>query len=396
MPATLSYPGVYIEEIPSGVRTIIGVATSITAFVGRAARGPVNDPIRIQSFSDYVRVFGGLSELSTMSYAVQQFFLNGGTDALIVRVHRAGARAQLNLPTGGGPLIIEADNEGEWGNNLRATVDHDTKGNIPPATDNTEFNLLIEEMVPGSTTEVAQSETFLNVSSDAASPRFIKTILDQDSKLVSLPGNVPDRPNPGVINATANSGSDGNTILDAQINPVAPNKDGMFALEKADLFNLLCIPPLDRDTDISAGTRDAAAKYCSDRRALFVVDPPVAWNDIATAEAGVSTPLTFMTQEQKRRSFLPTCQDAGPAQGKSLDHFRTLWRDCGHYGANRYYQGSLEGPGRSGSDHHRCSRASRQDDGRRKWPAESSGPELPANVPCHRPRGLGSADFGWR
>src|SRR5688500_7655868 len=102
MPATLSYPGVYIEEIPSGVRTIIGVATSITAFVGRAVRGPVNDPIRIQSFSDYVRVFGGLSELSTMSYAVQQFFLNGGTDALIVRVHLAGARAQLNLPTGGG------------------------------------------------------------------------------------------------------------------------------------------------------------------------------------------------------------------------------------------------------------------------------------------------------
>lgn len=321
MPATLSYPGVYIEEIPSGVRTIIGVATSITAFVGRAVRGPVNDPIRIQSFSDYARVFGGLSELSTMSYAVQQFFLNGGTDALIVRVHRAGARAQLNLPTGGGPLVIEADNEGEWGNNLRATVDHDTKGNIPPATDNTEFNLQIEEMVPGSTTEVAQSETFLNVSSDAASPRFIKTVLDQDSKLVSLPGNVPDRPNPGVINATANSGSDGNTILDAQINPVAPNKDGLFALEKADLFNLLCIPPLDRDTDISSGTRDAAAKYCGDRRALFVVDPPVAWNDIATAEAGVSTPLTFMTRSKNAAAFFPRVKMQDPLKENRLITF---------------------------------------------------------------------------
>lgn len=47
MPVTLSYPGVYIEEVPSGVRTITGVATLITAFVGRARRGPVNDPVRI-------------------------------------------------------------------------------------------------------------------------------------------------------------------------------------------------------------------------------------------------------------------------------------------------------------------------------------------------------------
>ena len=38
MPATLTYPGVYIEEVPSGVRTITGVATSITAFVGRAKK----------------------------------------------------------------------------------------------------------------------------------------------------------------------------------------------------------------------------------------------------------------------------------------------------------------------------------------------------------------------
>ena len=57
MPAALTYPGVYIEEIPSGVRTITGVATSITAFVGRASRGPVNDPTTINSFADYERTF---------------------------------------------------------------------------------------------------------------------------------------------------------------------------------------------------------------------------------------------------------------------------------------------------------------------------------------------------
>ena len=49
MPIAPTYPGVYIEEIPSGVHTITGVATSITAFVGYTARGSVNAPVHIFS-----------------------------------------------------------------------------------------------------------------------------------------------------------------------------------------------------------------------------------------------------------------------------------------------------------------------------------------------------------
>ena len=99
MPVIPTYPGVYIEEIPSGVRTITGVATSITAFIGRAKRGLVNEPVRIQSFSDFDRQFGGLWTKSTMSYAVQQYFLNGGQDAIIVRVHNGATTANLSLST---------------------------------------------------------------------------------------------------------------------------------------------------------------------------------------------------------------------------------------------------------------------------------------------------------
>src|SRR6266700_2399370 len=86
MPAALSYPGVYIEEIPSGVHTITGVATSITAFVGGAERGPDNEPIIIFNFSDFERVFGGLSLANNLGFAVRDFFLNGGSQAIIVRV----------------------------------------------------------------------------------------------------------------------------------------------------------------------------------------------------------------------------------------------------------------------------------------------------------------------
>ena len=86
MPTTLSYPGVYIEEIPSGVHTIVGVATSITAFVGRAPSGPIDKATVVNSFADYDRIYSGLITNFTMGFAVRDFFVNGGTQAVIVRI----------------------------------------------------------------------------------------------------------------------------------------------------------------------------------------------------------------------------------------------------------------------------------------------------------------------
>src|SRR5207248_5024740 len=120
MPAALSYPGVYIEEIPSGVRTITGVPTSITAFVGRAVKGPVDEPQRISSFADFGRIFGGLWSGSMMSYAVQQYYQNGGSEAVIVRVDNGAGRATLTLPSGPG---LQASSKGAWGSTMRARVD---------------------------------------------------------------------------------------------------------------------------------------------------------------------------------------------------------------------------------------------------------------------------------
>jgi phage tail sheath protein FI len=94
MPVTPTYPGVYIEEIPSGVRTITGVATSITAFIGRAKHGPTdknpnkdNRAVTINSFADFERIYGGLWRYSSLGYAVRDFFLNGGSQAIIVRLY---------------------------------------------------------------------------------------------------------------------------------------------------------------------------------------------------------------------------------------------------------------------------------------------------------------------
>lgn len=86
MPPTLTYPGVYIEELPSGVHTITGVATSIAAFVGWAPQGPVNEAVLVQSWPDFAATFGGLNSGSNLGYAVNQFFDNGGQQAYIVRI----------------------------------------------------------------------------------------------------------------------------------------------------------------------------------------------------------------------------------------------------------------------------------------------------------------------
>jgi phage tail sheath protein FI len=117
MPVALSYPGVYIEEVPSGVRSITGVATSITAFVGRALRGAIDSdaksPVRVNSFADYERHFGSLANDCPMSFALFHYFANGGSDALVVRVHNTAVAAQTAVPIAG---LFLAASPGAWGN----------------------------------------------------------------------------------------------------------------------------------------------------------------------------------------------------------------------------------------------------------------------------------------
>src|SRR6185369_9498242 len=133
MTVPISYPGVYITEIPSGSHTITGVATSITAFVGAASRGPADVPVTIFSFADFERTFGGLSRTSGLGYAVRDFYQNGGGEALIVRlVHMAvdkdgkvieddpsnAVTATLDV----GALKLAATGPGAWGDALQVEV----------------------------------------------------------------------------------------------------------------------------------------------------------------------------------------------------------------------------------------------------------------------------------
>src|SRR5690349_17166254 len=120
----VTYPGVYIQEKSSGVHTITGVATSIAAFVGYTRKGTVDKAVAITSYADFERSHGGLTRDSPVSYAVRQFFLNGSTQAYIVRVASGYATATWTLNDAGGTVLTaSASSPGAWGNDLRLSVD---------------------------------------------------------------------------------------------------------------------------------------------------------------------------------------------------------------------------------------------------------------------------------
>ncbi|MEE4594982.1 phage tail sheath C-terminal domain-containing protein [Streptomyces sp. DSM 41524] len=191
MPTPAGYPGVYIEELPSSVRTIASVTTSVTAFVGHTRRGPLNTPVRITSFADFERRFGGLTSQSAVGYAVHQFFGNGGTVAVVVRVTKAGTgkAACVTLESTEGhsecPVLeVHAKEPGHWGSGLRLAVDYDT-----PCPEET-FNLHVLDA------RGTSRESFANLSMDPAHGRHAETVINAGSALIRVKAVGEGRPDP--------------------------------------------------------------------------------------------------------------------------------------------------------------------------------------------------------
>ncbi|HVF59188.1 MAG TPA: phage tail sheath C-terminal domain-containing protein [Thermoanaerobaculia bacterium] len=105
MPGTPSFPGVFLEEVATGARSIEGVATSVAAFVGTFPQGPLDRPVQVLSLADVGRVFGDLDGASAACHGVQQFFVNGGAAAYVVRVGAATAAALCGVRADGTGLF---------------------------------------------------------------------------------------------------------------------------------------------------------------------------------------------------------------------------------------------------------------------------------------------------
>jgi phage tail sheath protein FI len=207
MSVSVSYPGVYIQEIPSGVHTITGVATSIAAFVDTFSAGVMNKAIQLFSFADFERAFGGLSSNSEASYAIQQFFLNGGTQAYAVRVSSAGtggsppfaaaaagigvAAAATGTPTP--VLVATAVNPGSAGNLVAIDIDY---GMIQaPTSTNAPFNMTVTQFatVNGSTSPAA-TEVYQNLVLDPTQSNDARATVNAVSQLIILSNEVAGPP----------------------------------------------------------------------------------------------------------------------------------------------------------------------------------------------------------
>jgi Bacteriophage tail sheath protein len=278
---TPSNVGLQVAEERGPDHSISRLPTARTAFVGRTLRGPVNLPVLIKSFLEFQHVFGGLWQPSLLGYAVEQYFDNGGREALIVRVVNGARAATLTLKAGDETLELQALRPGtrEF---LRASVDFDNVGPEEAGV----FNLTVQRVRAQGTGQVDDQEIFHRLSVLAADERFFPKAIAQ-SALIRLIGSVPvqrpDRtldPASGLATAYVNSnldGDDGAPLTDYDLIGSSANRTGVFALGHAESFNFLCIPPLSRDRDVGPSALLVAGRYAKERRALLIVDPPSSW-----------------------------------------------------------------------------------------------------------------------
>ncbi|WP_257385956.1 phage tail sheath C-terminal domain-containing protein [Tahibacter caeni] len=294
----LSYPGVYINEVSSGVRTITGVATSIAAFVGFTRKGALDKAVSVTSFADYERLYGGLDRDSPVSYAVRQFFMNGGTQAFVVRVVKDPLAASLTLNDAAIPVLtVEASSAGSWGDALRISIQHTGVRN--PDGD---FNLVVSQLQPDGA--IATLETHRNLTMNPESPQFVKAVVNAASTQI----RVDTVGSPAYPAGLAISGAPAFPLAAAADGIIAGTVDGQFP------FSLL-LPTVgwaDMATLVAAVDAAITAAGVASHLAVFESD--------ADGVAGAGGHLTLQSQHTGAQSsvFVATGALGGLARTLAL------------------------------------------------------------------------------
>lgn len=332
-----TFPGVFIEEIPSGVRAITGVPTSVAAFVGRTPIGPVNSPVIVNSFGDYVRAFGGLNADSSVSYAVSDFFQNGGGQAVIVRLYQAPAESPpidgfARVVIGGTPssdqFTLRAASQGDWANDITVTVSVldpafavivSSPAGTPQAADaqlaaiatllgldttiESDYQDNLETIFSLTITHGSTSETISNLTlgpgarqasqvlkAGKSESQFVvwdSGLADAGTKITTIVPEIQPSPLVDSVEFLADGQGTASDFLSAATYAGtvdgSGNKSGILALDNTDIFNVLCIPPDKRSAADPPSWGDTAPEvfvqalpYVVGRRAMLIIDPPTS------------------------------------------------------------------------------------------------------------------------
>ncbi len=320
MTVSVSYPGVYIDEVSSGVRTIAGVSTSIGLFAGWSAKGATDAAVRINNFTEFEREFGGLDARSLLGYSVKQFFANGGADTWVLRVAAADAvAAQAAL---GANLTVDARSAGAWANRYKV---RSTRRAAPDAI---RFRV---DVLDGNNND-AVIESYENLCLTANDARFPPNVINARSGVIRVTataaaaaptdqtvflGNTTAQAGPPAVAAAVRAGVDG-TVLTPADNAFRTALLAGFGVgtvtDSIDLYNLLCVPGL-----IHAGTLAALQTECHRRRAFLIVDA----DPNLTVATAATTGTTGLTGSDALYSaiYFPWVRAADPLQEGALRDF---------------------------------------------------------------------------
>lgn len=330
MPSALTYPGVYIEEVPSGVRTITGVATSTALFLGWAPRGPTDSAVRLTSFADYERAYGGLDNRSLLGYSVRHFFDNGGADAYVLRI---AANDADTASCAIGDLAISASSPGDWASDYRVRL-------ARRADDASRFRIDVLH-APSNNAVV---ESFENLSMTATDARFVEAVVNGRSALVKVDATGTTTPTDTTVDLDdANTGSVGTVIgpEDADFRTALLARFGLGSItDRIDLFNIVCVPGL-----VDTTTVQTLQGHCRARRAFLIVDPPRD-ETVSTMPAA----LTNLTGNDAPNSaiYFPWVRAPDPLQGGALRAFPPCGFVAGIYARTDSTRGVWKAP--AGSD----------------------------------------------
>jgi uncharacterized protein len=183
----LLHPGVYIQEVPSGVRPIEGVSTSTAAFLGKAQKGPVDRALFVASFIEFQRHYGVFLRDSFLAHAALHFFNNGGRRLYVARVAKRApnssapevkhvATADIAIAdrrdTPARTITLAASSPGAWANGLELVIED---GSERPGD---EFQLSVR-------TAGALAERFDNLSMNPDAANFVAKVVGAGSRLIA-------------------------------------------------------------------------------------------------------------------------------------------------------------------------------------------------------------------
>jgi phage tail sheath protein FI len=294
MPVTPTYPGVYIEELPSSSHTITPAPTSIAAFVGfthplktpesTAVPAPPAPAIQLFSFADYQNNFGGFFESPWLpdyvGRAVFQFFLNGGSTAWVVGLTDPNYVAATAVIASAPAITLTAREPVGTGSGASAV-------GIPMqvAISNLQTTSVTDDTADIVITYGTQVETYRKVVIGALPSRLagsaLVTVTPPSATPASYPtsGSPPSSGAPIPFTYAAALPASYSSINPAAIGAVFTDN---YPLDKVPIFNLLVVPGITAPAVLAE-----AVAYCERKRAFYIMDSPPNW-DVDTPATGTA------------------------------------------------------------------------------------------------------------